>query len=136
MKLVLEDCEQSLTTQDLQDLEEQLGRPLPDSFKQYYLQYNGGFLPEDGEGNALIVGGFDSIRYGELPAEKLYADLLESFAELELLFPFAYDQGGNCFLLSLKPSTDYGRIYIWLMDLQELAFVIDSFDDFLIYLQS
>ncbi|WP_265094011.1 SMI1/KNR4 family protein [Cronobacter malonaticus] len=41
--------------------------------------------------------------------------------------PFADDQGGNCFLISMRKK-DYGKVYIWLMDEKELAFVIDSFD--------
>ncbi|WP_046215312.1 SMI1/KNR4 family protein [Paenibacillus wulumuqiensis] len=135
MKPVLEQSEHPLTAKDLEELEARLGRPLPPAFKEYYLCYNGGYLPEDREGNALIVGGFDSIRYGRLPAEQLYADLLESFEQLELLFPFAYDQGGNNFLISLRDQPDYGSIYIWLMDLQELELAAESFGNFLDFLQ-
>ncbi|ANF96466.1 SMI1/KNR4 family protein [Paenibacillus bovis] len=134
MRPVLECCEQPLTEKDFQELEKQMGRPFPPAFKQYYLHYNGGYLPEDREGNAVIVGGFNSIRYGKLPAEKLYADLLENFEQLEGLFPFAYDQGGNSFLISLRSEPDYNNIYVWLMDLKELRFITDSFEDFLVFL--
>ncbi|KDN10139.1 hypothetical protein GAPWKB30_1247 [Gilliamella apicola] len=46
------------------------------------------------------------------------------------MIPFAYDEGGNCFLLSLK-NENYGEIYIWLMDEKELVLVSESFDSFI-----
>ncbi|EAN5126954.1 SMI1/KNR4 family protein, partial [Salmonella enterica] len=49
---------------------------------------------------------------------------------LKKMVPFAYDEGGNCFLLSLRDK-DYGKVYIWLMDEKELAFVSESFDEFI-----
>ncbi|MFW0767459.1 SMI1/KNR4 family protein [Trabulsiella odontotermitis] len=46
------------------------------------------------------------------------------------MIPFADNERGNCFLLSLR-DIDYGRIYIWLMDEKELGFVSQSFDEFI-----
>lgn len=77
-----------------------------------------------------MLGGFNPIKYGDLPIEQLYRDLLGSFAELRNMVPFAYDDGGNCFLLSLKPDDSSGKIFIFLMDEKTLEFVADSFAEF------
>ncbi|WP_172247197.1 SMI1/KNR4 family protein [Saccharibacillus endophyticus] len=83
------------------------------------------------ERQRMAFGGFNPVRYGTLPAEKLYRDLLESFPELAGWFPFAYDQGGNCFLIDLDENRSPGSIRVWLMDGEELAEVTDSFDEFI-----
>nr|WP_244947279.1 SMI1/KNR4 family protein [Cronobacter turicensis] len=44
--------------------------------------------------------------------------------------PFAYDNGGNSFFLSLKES-DYGRVYLYAQDGDALFEIADSFDDFI-----
>ncbi|WP_234013371.1 SMI1/KNR4 family protein [Cronobacter dublinensis] len=44
--------------------------------------------------------------------------------------PFAYDNGGNPFFLSLKAS-DYGHIYLYAQDGDALFEVAESFDDFI-----
>ncbi|EDA2188095.1 SMI1/KNR4 family protein, partial [Salmonella enterica subsp. enterica serovar Montevideo] len=67
---------------------------------------------------------------GDLPIENIYSDLIDVFSNLKKMVPFAYDEGGNCFLLSLRDK-DYGKVYIWLMDEKELAFVSESFDEFI-----
>ncbi|MEW4369171.1 SMI1/KNR4 family protein [Paenibacillus kandeliae] len=131
MMFTIEECEQALTEHDLDTLEQQLGKVFPPAYRQHVLQYNGGYLSYEWmERGQLGFGGFNEIRYGELPAEQLYADLLKCFPELEYLFPFAYDQGGDCFLISLRDGSDYGEIYIWMMDEKELVPVADSFEHF------
>ncbi len=80
MIFTVEECEQALTEHDLDTLEQQLGRRFPLAYRQHYLQYNGGYLSEEWkEREQLCFGGFNSIRYGELPAEQLYIDLLKNF---------------------------------------------------------
>ncbi len=131
MIFTVEECEQALTEHDLDILEQQLGRRFPLAYRQHYLQYNGGYLSDEWmEQQGLRFGGFDSIRYGKYPAEQLYTDLLEGCPELEYLFPFAYDGGGNSFLISLREEPDYGNIYIWIMDTKDLLLVADSFEEF------
>ncbi len=130
-KMILEQSEHPLTPADLDELEKLYNWKFPESFRQLYLQYNGGYLPDKWmERNEIIFGGFDSIRYGELTAEQIYKDLIKSFPQLIDLFPFAYDQGGHSFLLSLR-AKDYGMIYVFLMDGEELVDVSDTFDEFL-----
>lgn len=47
------------------------------------------------------------------------------------MLPFAYDEGGNFFLLSLKEGNSFGEVFIFLMDEKELVTVADSFDEFI-----
>lgn len=130
--LMLKECQPALTEEDLDQVEQKLGYRLPASVRAHYLRFNGGCLPEEQmERQQLAFGGFNPIRYGALPAEQLYQDLLESFSELAGWFPFAYDQGGNCFLVDLDETRSPETVRIWLMDARELARVTDSFDKFI-----
>ncbi|HDT6507750.1 TPA: SMI1/KNR4 family protein [Klebsiella aerogenes] len=129
MRLILEEQEKSLTQNDLFEFERIYRRPFPEGFKSFYIDNNGGYLPGNSN-NPFLLGGFIAIKYGNVSAEKTYQGLTDGFSELKEMVPFAYDDGGNCFLLSLK-DRDYGKIYIWLMDEKELAFVSESFDEFI-----
>ncbi|RYJ38031.1 SMI1_KNR4 domain containing protein [Flavobacterium anhuiense] len=129
MKLILEESEQKLTIKEISEFEKLFNCSLPNSFKEFYLLNNGGHYTEENQ-NRFILGGFNSIKYGDLPIEKLYTDLIEDFNKLSQMIPFAYDYGGNCFLLSLKKE-DYNSIFLWLMDEKELVFVSRSFDLFI-----
>lgn len=115
--------------------------PLPESFKAHYLRINGGYLAEEdveAERWGIPVGGFNPIKYGTLPIETLINDIFSiSPAESEYgpwhkkeFIPFAYDNGGNPFFLSLKAS-DYGHIYLYAQDGDALFEVAESFDDFI-----
>ncbi|ABQ03928.1 SMI1/KNR4 family protein [Flavobacterium johnsoniae] len=133
MKLILEESEQKLTIKEIIEFEKLFNCLLPDSFKDFYLLNNGGFLPEENY-NRFILGGFNSIKYGKLPIERIYKDLIEDFNNLNQMIPFAYDYGGNCFLLSLKKENS-NSIFLWLIDEKELVFVCQSFDLFISYLE-
>lgn len=74
-----------------------------------------------------MLSGFIPFKYGSASIERTYKDLVDDFPALKEFVPFADDQGGNCFLISMR-KMDYGKVYIWLMDEKELTFVIDSFD--------
>ncbi|HHC4899985.1 TPA: SMI1/KNR4 family protein [Escherichia albertii] len=130
MRLTIEESEKKLTQDEFSDFEKYFGKKLPDSFKNFYLENNGGYLSENGQSSPLLFSGFISIKYGKVPIEKIYQDLIDDFLDLKDMVPFADDEGGNCFLLSLRDK-DYGQIYIWLMDEKELAFVCESFDSFI-----
>jgi hypothetical protein len=73
----LEQSEKQLTQEELDNFEENFQVSLPDDFRQYYLDYNGGYLPYDyvkGLKNIFTINGFDSIKYGSLPIEQIIAD--------------------------------------------------------------
>lgn len=78
-----------------------------------------------------MLGGFNPLKYGDLPIERLFGDLTESFGELRNMVPFAYDEGGNSFLLSIKQDDSLGKIFVFLMDEKELEFIADSFSEFI-----
>lgn len=130
MQLIIEESEKKLTQDDFFEFEKYFGKKFPDGFRDFYLENNGGYLPESEHPAPLLFSGFIPIKHGKVPIEKTYQDLTDDFIELKDMVPFADDEGGNCFLLSLRDK-DYGKIYIWLMDEKELTFVSESFDEFI-----
>jgi len=130
MKLILEDSEQALSVQELIEFQDGFGAQLPVAFRQFYLEHNGGDLSDSNGDNDFLLGGFTPIKYGVAPVEVVYRDLVDSLPSLEGLIPFAHDYGGNSYLLSLR-NDDYGKIYLYLMDEDELAFVCASFEEFM-----
>ncbi|EDA9553192.1 SMI1/KNR4 family protein [Salmonella enterica] len=119
-----------LSSDELNEFNRYFDEKIPFSFIDFYSEFNGGYPPDNGESNLFLLGGFNPIKYGDLPIENIYSDLIDVFSNLKKMVPFAYDEGGNCFLLSLRDK-DYGKVYIWLMDEKELAFVSESFDEFI-----
>ncbi|ALI01336.1 SMI1/KNR4 family protein [Pseudomonas sp. FW306-02-F02-AA] len=130
MRLTLEESEHALSVQDLNEFEKKFSVPLPTAFKEFYLRNNGGYLPESKSDNEFLLGGFTPIKHGEVSIEVVHHDLTDDISSLKKMIPFAYDQGGNSFLLSVKDD-DYGNIYLFLMDEKELAFVCSSFEEFI-----
>lgn len=130
MRLIIEDSEKKITQDEFSEFEKKFSKIFPDSFREFYLENNGGYLPESVHPSPLLFSGFNSIKYGKVSIEKIYQDLIDDFNELKDMVPFADDEGGDCFLLSLRDK-DYGKIYIWLMDEKNLSFVSKSFDDFI-----
>ncbi|NUF48458.1 SMI1/KNR4 family protein [Gilliamella sp. ESL0250] len=130
MGLKLEESEKQLSFDELNEFSKYFNKKIPLSFSNFYMEFNGGYPPENGRHNFFLLGGFNSIKYGDVTIENIYTDLVDSFPNLKNMIPFAYDEGGNCFVLSLKDE-NYGEIYIWLMDEKELVLVSKSFDNFI-----
>ncbi|KLT66313.1 SMI1/KNR4 family protein [Pedobacter sp. BMA] len=127
-----EQSEKQVTQEELNNFEENFQVSLPDDFRQHYLNYNGGYPRYDyikGLKNIFTINGFDSIKYGTLPIEQIIADHKKSGITFEKKIPFAYDNGGNVFLIS-----EDGAIYIleseFLKD-KNYILVSESFTDFL-----
>ncbi|EMM5118694.1 hypothetical protein AFL46_03390 [Providencia stuartii] len=110
--------EKSLSNDELNQFELLFIAKLPEAFKRHYLTINGGFIGEDSNINSYF-GGFNPIKYGKLPIEKL----IEDIGDLDVILnnksvhyeqgsfiPFGYDNGGNTLLLSLKKDS-YGEVY-------------------------
>ncbi|EJL01895.1 MULTISPECIES: SMI1/KNR4 family protein [Pseudomonas] len=135
MRLTLEESEQALSVQELNEFQEKFNVQLPTAFREFYLKHNGGDLSERCSENEFLLGGFTPIKYGNAPIEVVYRDLVDDIPSLKGMIPFAYDQGGNSFLLSLKED-DFENIYLYLMDEEDLAFVCESFEEFLAELTS
>ncbi|MBT2342158.1 MULTISPECIES: SMI1/KNR4 family protein [Pseudomonas] len=130
MRLILEDSEHTISVQELNEFQEKFNVELPTAFRNFYLRHNGGNLSESSSENEFLLGGFTPIKYGEAPIETVYRDLTDDVPSLKGMIPFAYDQGGNSFLLSVK-TDDFGNVYLYLMDEEDLAFVCESFEEFL-----
>jgi cell wall assembly regulator SMI1 len=130
MRLKLEDSKQALSVQELNEFQEIFHVQLPTAFRQFYLKHNGGDLSDSNDDNDFFLGGFTPIKYGDAPVETIYRDLTDDIPSLKQMIPFAYDRVGNSFLLSVKEN-DFGYIYIYLMDEEELAFVCESIEEFM-----
>lgn len=130
MSLILEESEKNITLYDIRNFEIANNVTLPDDFIDFYLINNGGYFPEKEEPNPFLLGGFFSFLHGKLPIEKRYKELLEDWPNLLGLIPFAYDDGGNLFLISTI-SDSYGEVKIWFTDENELDSVSVSFLSFI-----
>ncbi|MBD8708750.1 SMI1/KNR4 family protein [Pseudomonas sp. CFBP 13711] len=114
------------------ELENLVKGSLPQVFKKIYLHNNGGFPSKtefDGDDFCFSIGGFNPIRYGNPSIESLIKDLNRGDGVMQSLVPFAYDDNGNTFMLSLRDE-DYGKVYLWLQDEERMESVISSFDNF------
>ena len=131
-----EQYEQQLTAEELTAFEYQYDIALPKDFKEHYLQYNGGYPPYEnvkGKQHLFTINSFYPIKYGVLPVEKIISDYEKSGIVFEDKIPFAYDNGGNIYLISVAQNT-YGYIYIVEAERAgDKAFVLvsESFTDFL-----
>lgn len=131
-----EQSEQQLTITELITFENSFSRNIPIDFKEHYLKYNGGYPPYEnlkGLQNIFTINGFYPIKYGRLPIEKIIKDYKNSGIEFIDKIPFAYDNGGNIYLISIETNT-YGYVYILEVDfLEEKNYILvsKSFSDFL-----
>jgi len=129
--------------EDLIVIEKELKIKFPDKFKEHYLKYNGGY-PEKRffvwEKNVTTrINTFFTIKHEDLGSlESTYKDLviLEKYLP-EGIVPFACDDGGNFFCISLR-NRDYDHVYYCdnnhynVIDNEEyLTLLTNSFNDFL-----
>ncbi|MBF7144346.1 MULTISPECIES: SMI1/KNR4 family protein [Pseudomonas] len=129
MLINLKNSQPGLVIVDVNNLEEILKVKFPNDLVSFYLAQNGGDL-EENEPNSLLLSGFVPIKYGEIPVELAYEELISDFPHLSGKIPFAFDEGGNYFLLETV-GPDKGKIELWIMDTEELLSVAESFLEFL-----
>ena len=123
--------ENSISLNDIIEFEKSYNLKLPEEYINHILQENGGY-PEKDECEDCVIASFYSIKYGRNNVAEVIHNLqtIENVLPKDL-FPFAYDQGGNDFCISLAKE-DYGKIYIWYHDTGgEKKFLANSFDDFM-----
>ena len=131
-----EQYEQKLTAEELAAFEQQYNIALPKAFKEHYLKYNGGYPPYEnvkGKDHLFTINGFYPIKYGALSVEKIISDYEKSGVVFDGKIPFAYDNGGNIYLVSVAQDT-CGYIYIVEAEcVENKAFVLvsETFTDFL-----
>lgn len=100
--MYLTDLEYKLTVDEINAFNAYFDHHLPTSFLDFYLKNNGGYPNDNEENNPFMLGGFNPIKYGDLPIEKLYCDLIESFGELRIWFPLPMMMGGTLFYYLLN----------------------------------
>src|SRR5262245_46828633 len=84
--------------QDIQRLEESLGRPLPDAYRSYLLGRNGGRLAPNTDAVKLVFGvGADAPDWANLSKKlTVFAGRVPAW-----LLPVAQDEYGNLYAISL-----------------------------------
>ena len=122
--------EKKLLRSEIEEFEREYNIKLPDELKNLLLQYNGGVLEKEMKDYAFAF--LRPIKYGINTLEVAIDDLqiTEHHIPREEI-PFADDQFGNIFAISTRPE-DYGKIYIWYMDVGEprREFVANSLEEF------
>lgn len=131
--LTLDEPGVKLNLEDFSELKKLAGGCLPQAFKKFHLKNNGGYTQNKrltGAEYIYSIHGFDSIKAGEPPIEFSYGDFIENYPSHTGLIPFAFDEGGNYYIVSVR-EVDYGFIYLWLQEDEELQKIFDDFDSFL-----
>jgi hypothetical protein len=95
--------------EDIQRLERHIGRPLPDAYRAYLRQQDGGRLETNHEAANEVFGvGPDTPEWADMwRFLDLYKDRVPAW-----LLPVAADSFGNLFALSLRDS-DRGSVWFW-----------------------
>jgi cell wall assembly regulator SMI1 len=92
----------------LDDLEEEVGQRLPDEYREYLLDQDGGRLENNSQALTSFFGLGDVPEYRSMRAKlETYRDRLPPW-----LLPIANDAFGNLFAISLR-ATDLGSIWFW-----------------------
>lgn len=141
----ISDSKDKLTATDIENFEKKIKHLLPDDYKKFLLENNGGH-PEncvfsyamDDKENESLVNIFNAIYTG-----KTYNLLIdyEYYQEQKRIpknmLPIADDPFGNLICLSIS-GKDYGSVYFWDHELEvlrpafeNLFLISDSFQDFI-----
>ena len=125
-----EDKEQQLTSPELIFFLNNSGLNLPESYKNHILDHNGG-SPTFPFFKTKKIHYFHSIKHGEFETLETILDSLKDVLP-ENFFPFAEDEGGNQFCISLENENN-GKVYFCPMDMGEVIpeFLSDSFNEFM-----
>lgn len=97
-------------------IEKELAITFPSDFVLHYLQYNGGYPEADtykwANNESTTINAFYSFKYeGFDRIESVYENLVLTENHLPLgIVPFATDDGGNFFCISVR-NKDYGKVY-------------------------
>jgi cell wall assembly regulator SMI1 len=90
-------------------LEQQVGQRLPDDYRDYLLQQDGGRLVDNNEAVKTIFGLGELLGY-----ERNMWKMLQTFHDRvpAWLLPTARDEYGNLFAISLR-AADFGSVWFW-----------------------
>ena len=128
------DANEPITREDLLQFEENLGKKLPESMLNFYLQYNGGHSCVSGVHDDKYLFPFNAF-YSLEEMEKVLNwfddEVVPAGFQAKDLLHFAYDPGSGNYALSLREE-DYGKVYYYV--LEERAEIFGqwfSFEEFL-----
>ena len=140
--ILFRNTSKSLTGEEIEAIESELGVTLPDSFVDHYLVYNGGipskpYFYSEEEDVETGIQIFSPIKYcfeklNLKTVEQKYVFFKEKSKLMCRYLPFANDYGSNQICINL----DDGKIYIVYMDTGELdqkcfQFLANDFTEFL-----
>ena len=128
------DADLPISKEDLLQFEEILGKKLPETMKDFYLQYNGGQPQVRGihdEHHFFPFNSFNSLE--EMKKSLTWFDdvaVPAGFKSKDLLH-FAYDPGSGNYAISLR-AEDYGKVYFYVLEEKaEIYGQWASFEEFL-----
>jgi cell wall assembly regulator SMI1 len=100
--------EPSATPERIAQLEARIGRTLPEAYRDYLLEQDGGRLDNNDQAVKTIFG------IGEVPDFASMWDKLDTYRDRipAWLLPVANDDFGNLYAISLRPS-DCGSVWFW-----------------------
>ena len=136
--------ERPLTAEELQQAERHIGLQLPEEYRQFLLQHNGGhpepcafkYTCDQQQWKLAAVAYFLAVYEGE------HENFLEYFEDYQgripaETVPVARDPGGNLILLGVS-GAHTEKVYFWLQDFENeegnfsnVCFIANSFSEFL-----
>ena len=128
------DANEPITREDLLQFEENLGKKLPESMLNFYLQYNGGHSCVSGvhdDKHLFPFNAFYSLEEMEKALNWFDDEVVPAGFQAKDLLHFAYDPGSGNYALSLREE-DFGKVYYYV--LEERAEIFGqwfSFEEFL-----
>ena len=128
------DANEPITREDLLQFEEKLGKKLPESMLNFYLQYNGGHSCVSGvhdDKHLFPFNAFYSLEEMEKALNWFDDEVVPAGFQAKDLLHFAYDPGSGNYALSLREE-DFGKVYYYV--LEERAEIFGqwfSFEEFL-----
>jgi cell wall assembly regulator SMI1 len=140
----LSKVERPLTGEELQQVETRIGVQLPEDYRLFLLQHNGGhpepsafkYTCDQQQWKLAAVAYFLGIYEGEDENFLEYFDDYLGRIPAETI-PIARDPGGNLILLGVSEA-HRGKVYFWLQDFENdagdfsnVCFVANSFSEFL-----
>lgn len=116
MTATILDSSQPLTDLQLERVEKEVGFPLPDQYKEFLKQYNGGYPDPDAflfldKSDGSSVDRFLSLDAGEDDDLFVYLKRYAGRTPSDMM-PIAHDPGGNLVLIGLSDS-NRGQVFFW-----------------------
>lgn len=143
MKPQITDSSPPLSETEIQELEKKLGFNLPESYRRFLMETNGGIPKPNHFETETAVG--SSLILSELDLSK--SDVLDTFYAVTGIIPkhlitIGHDIFGNYIFLSLE-GEDRGSLYFWIHDdpkmmdeyenllIDKLDFIASDFEEFI-----